>query len=33
MAMPATVLGLPLVLLAIVLIAALVTALAVGGHF
>jgi hypothetical protein len=33
MAMPATVLGLPLVLLAIVLIAALVTAFAVGGHF
>jgi hypothetical protein len=33
MTMPATVLGLPLVLLALVLVAALVTALAVGGRF
>jgi hypothetical protein len=33
MTMPVTVLGLPLVLLALVLVAALVTALAVGGRF
>lgn len=33
MTMPATALGLPLLLLALVLVAALVTALAVGGRF
>ena len=33
MAMPVTVLGLPLVLLGLVVVAALITALAVGGHF